>query len=947
MRLRTEFIQLPLSFDATRLAAEVAQFDERLWRPHPEGHPGNAALPLIAVDGDPANDSVKGTMQPTAHLRACPYLRQVLASFSAPLGRTRLMRLDGNAEATRHSDTNYYWMRRMRIHVPIVTDPAVMFHCGGASVHMAAGESWIFDTWKIHNVVNPNPTRRIHLVADTAGSTQFSSLIRGDVEPRMVAFDEHTEPRIEIEPNAYPVVMSPDEQTTLVALLDVRDRALGAAVERFLDEWRTLWHAHGERRSGWTHYRASLDRFDSMLSRFTNVTLDNGVDAVELVRQALVRPALNPYLAPRETPEFLVRRRIERPVFIVSSPRSGSSLLFETMAQSPTVFTPGGESHVIIEGIDALHPAQHGWDSNRLTAADATPIIASVLETRFLAELRARDGSRRLPTAVRMLEKTPKNSLRVPFLRAIHPDAFFIYLYRDPRATISSMLDAWASRRFVTYPDLPEWDGPPWSLVLIPGWREQRGRPLEEIVAHQWSEATRILLDDLEALPPDSWSVASYDALVAEPQKEIERLCAFVGIGWDHQLTAPLPLSRHTLTEPMPDKWRRHGEQIDRIFDRVQPIADRAHEWFARPPAQRVRVTNELAPPFSTAENAPAFRSVHTSSFTDVLRSVRASLLLSTYQSGRVVVVRRDGDATNTHFVAFDSPMGIAASGNRLAIATAGAVWDYRSSPAVAERIEPRGRHDAAFVPRNTHVTGEIAVHEIAFDAGGALWIVNTRFSTLCTLDVDHSFVPRWRPPFITELAPEDRCHLNGLAMVEGRPRLVTALGETNVQGGWRADKTAGGVLIDVDSGMTIVRGLSMPHSPRWYAGKLWLLESGKGSLLYVDTKEGRVETVALLPGFTRGLAFAGHYAFIGLSQVRESVFDGIPLSRRLHLDERACGVWVVDIRNGTIVAFLKFEDAVQEIFDVQVLNDVEFPELLDTQSDLVRTHFEVPAPRV
>ncbi len=940
MRLPTEFIRLSLTFDAARLAAEVAQFDESQWRPHPEGHPGNSALSLVAVDGDPSNDSVKGTMRPTPHLDACPYLRQVLGSFGAPIGRTRLMRLDGNAEAKRHSDTNYYWLRRVRVHVPVVTDPAVKFLCGDAAVHMAAGESWIFDTWKAHNVLNPNPTRRIHLVADTMGSPQFTSMLAGDAEPRFVAFDEHAEPRIEIEPRAYPIVMSPEEQSRLVRLLGAFDHGLSAEIERFLDEWRNLWHAHEERRSGWPHYRALLDRFDSALTRFAGLTLDNGLDALELIRQALVRPALNPDLADeRESPELLIRRRIERPVFIVSSPRAGSTLLFETMAQSPGVFTPGGESHAIIEGIDALHPAQHGWESNRLTEADATPMIASVLETRFLAELRARDGSRRFPPRVRMLEKTPKNSLRIPFLRAIYPDAHFLYLYRDPRATIGSMLDAWSSGKFVTYPQLPGWNGPPWSLVLVPGWRERNGRPLEEIVAHQWSEATRIMLDDLEALPPDSWCVASYDALVAEPQKEIERLCAFVGIEWDRQLTAPLPLSRHTLTEPRPDKWKRHGEEIDRIADRIEPVAVRACEWFARPPAQRRRVTRPPAP----VDEKPAFRSVHTTSFTDVLKSVRASLVVSTYQSGRVVLVRREGDTTNTHFVAFESPMGIAVSGSRLAIAASGMIWDHRGSAAVAARIEPAGRHDACFVPRNAHVTGDIAVHEIAFDAAGALWIVNTRFSTLCTLDVDHSFVPRWRPPFITELVPEDRCHLNGLAMVEGRPRLATALGETNTAGGWRANKAAGGALIDIDSGMIIVRGLSMPHSPRWYAGKLWILESGKGSLLYVDTKAGRVETVALLPGFTRGLAFAGDYAFIGLSQVRESVFDGIPLAKRLRLDERACGVWIVDIRSGNIVAFLKFEDAVQEIFDIQVLSGIEFPELLDAASPLVRSHYEVP----
>ena len=924
MRLASPFIRLPLRFDAARLAQELAQFDESDWRPHPEGHPGNSAISFVAIDGDPANDDVRGRMRATPHLARCPYVRQLLASLRAPVGRTRLMRIDGNGEAKRHADTNYYWLRRMRVHVPVVTDPAVTFISGDASVHMAAGEAWIFDTWNVHNVINPNPTRRIHLVCDTIGSPALF-----DREPELVAFDEEAEPRIELESRTFPVVMSPDEQSELLRLLQISDRALLAETNRFLDAWRELWHVHGEHRAGWPRYQALLEQFDAALERFAAVRLDNGLAAPELVRQALVRPALNRDLAAR-APERITRR-IERPVFIVSSPRAGSTLLFETLAQSPSVFTPGGESHTIIEGIDALHPAERGFASNRLTEADATPMIASVLETRFLAELRSRDGGRRIPPRVRMLEKTPKNSLRIPFLRAVFPDAFFIYLYRDPRATISSMLEAWRSGRFVTYPGLPDWDGPPWSLVLVPGWRELSGRPLAEIVAQQWSTATRVMLDDLEALPADAWSVASYDALAGDPQTEVERLCAFVDIEWDRTLTAPLPLSRTTLTEPASDKWLRNGEEIDGIAAMIEPVAERARELFARRPATRVRLKRGKPDRQDGPSSAATFRSVHTSTLPEILQSIRASLLLSTYQSGRAVLVRRDGDRANTHFVAFESPMGIAVQNDRLAIGTADAVWDFR-------------KYQSAFFPRNAHLTGDIRVHEIAFDAAGALWLVNTRFSALCTLDENHSFVPRWRPPFISELKPEDRCHLNGLAMIDGRPRLVTVLGETDTPDGWRANKAAGGALIDVDSGHVVARGLSMPHSPRWYAGKLWILESGNGALRCVDWKAGRIATVALLPGFARGLAFADHYAFIGLSQVRESVFDGIPLSKRLRLEDRACGVWVVDIRSGNIAAFLKFEDAVQEIFDVQVLHGMEFPELHDPQSDRTRTHYQVPA---
>jgi uncharacterized protein (TIGR03032 family) len=180
------------------------------------------------------------------------------------------------------------------------------------------------------------------------------------------------------------------------------------------------------------------------------------------------------------------------------------------------------------------------------------------------------------------------------------------------------------------------------------------------------------------------------------------------------------------------------------------------------------------------------------------------------------------------------------------------------------------------------------------------------------------------------------------MAVVDDRVRFVSALGATNSDNGWRDSRAAGGVIIDVDSGETICRNLSMPHSPRWYAGRLWLLESGKGTIATADLATGKVETVAELPGFTRGLAFAGPFAFVGLSQVRETnIFGGLPLAERA--SKRESGVWVVDIRGGEIVAFLRFEGMVQEIFDVQALPGVRYPELLDMASPLLNTTYMIP----
>lgn len=339
----------------------------------------------------------------------------------------------------------------------------------------------------------------------------------------------------------------------------------------------------------------------------------------------------------------------------------------------------------------------------------------------------------------------------------------------------------------------------------------------------------------------------------------------------------------------------------------------------------------------------PPLRSVHTTTFAEILGRFGCSLLVTTYQAGKLVMCRADRGVVNTHFRTFAKPMGLALHGGRLAVGTAIDVQEFHNVPAAAGKLEPAGKHDACFLPRSVHTTGEVLIHEMAWLADTPeLCFVNTRFSCLCTLDRDHSFVPRWRPSFISALAPEDRCHLNGLGVVGGDVRYVTALGETDTAGGWRANKRNGGILMEVPSGEVLLRGLSMPHSPRWYRGKLWLLESGKGAIGTVDLSARRYQPVAELPGFTRGLDFLGDLAFVGLSQVRESaVFSGLPLTERL--TERTCGVRVVNLVTGRTVAFLNFEDAVQEIFAVQVLPHARFPDLVNDDPKVLADSFVLP----
>lgn len=276
MKLHAPFIQLPLAFDAALLAEQVATIGEDLWMAHPQAYPGNSMLPLVAVDGDPRNEAFCGRMRPTQHLARLPYLSQVMASLGVVLGRSRLMRLSGHAEVKLHVDQGYYWVERMRVHVPIVTQPTVRFECGGEAINMAAGECWIFDTWRPHRVLNDADASRIHLVVDTVGGDGFWELMahgRTPAAPRTADWQPHrvsagaTQPVLAFESVNVPPVMSPWELNAQLTLLfseavphpqlePVRQRA-----GQLSRSWRSLWARFGDAPEGRAHFRAAMDRF--------------------------------------------------------------------------------------------------------------------------------------------------------------------------------------------------------------------------------------------------------------------------------------------------------------------------------------------------------------------------------------------------------------------------------------------------------------------------------------------------------------------------------------------------------------------------------------------------------------------------------------------------------------------------------------------------------------
>jgi hypothetical protein len=470
----------------------------------------------------------------------------------------------------------------------------------------------------MHQVTNAAASERIHLVADTVGSDTLAQLVRDGRAPgygapaawraEPVMMSNVAPSALRFETVNVPQVMTPWELREHLFFLfgetsPHSQLAVGKQIAaRFLVVWQALWAEYGADCAGWPAYRAALDDFEQSMERSAvSLQLVNGTLFMHVLRGMILRVALadrrdiggagagSPQRLMAETPARVQASGradrdpvFDRPMFIISPPRAGSTLLFETLLRAPQVFTIGHESHALIEGMHELHPAQRGFDSNRLDAAAATPAVAAELRKRFQAELR--DSSRRSPLSwpVRMLEKTPKNALRVAFLAKVFPEAQFIYLHRDPLQTLSSMLEAWQCGRFRTYPQLPDWQGPPWSLLLVPGWRELSGRPLEEIVATQWEVTTRLLLDDLQGLPPGRCHVAQYAVLVAHPAEEVARLCAALDLEWGQSLPATLPLSRFTVSAPGADKWRRHATTFAPQLSRLRDTMERAAAFATR-----------------------------------------------------------------------------------------------------------------------------------------------------------------------------------------------------------------------------------------------------------------------------------------------------------------------------------------------------------------------------
>lgn len=323
------------------------------------------------------------------------------------------------------------------------------------------------------------------------------------------------------------------------------------------------------------------------------------------------------------------------------------------------------------------------------------------------------------------------------------------------------------------------------------------------------------------------------------------------------------------------------------------------------------------------------------------------SLGFSTYQSGKVMLIGHNQRQQLSIFErTFERPMGMWSDGQTLLLSNLYHL--HRFNNTLGAHDEADG-YDRLYAPHVSYVTGDLDVHDVSMGADAKPVFVNTLFSCIATTSDTASFKPIWQPDFITDLQPEDRCHLNGMAMRDGKPAYVTAIGKTNVGEGWRSHRESGDIIIDIDSNEIVAHGLSMPHSPRWHNDQLWLANSGTGEFGRVDLDSGSFEPLVFCPGYIRGVAFCGDYAVLGLSRPRDNkTFNGLSLDARLEQEKvpARSGLVVVDLKTGGMPHALYAEGFISELYDVVLLPGVKRPSMIGFRNDQIRRVSSIDQPR-
>jgi uncharacterized protein (TIGR03032 family) len=340
----------------------------------------------------------------------------------------------------------------------------------------------------------------------------------------------------------------------------------------------------------------------------------------------------------------------------------------------------------------------------------------------------------------------------------------------------------------------------------------------------------------------------------------------------------------------------------------------------------------------------PPFSCQYTPNLPELLLQLNCTIALTTYQAGKVIFISAENEDRIVQLPrTFNKAMGLALdkNSNKLGVATKNEVIVLKNESRLATSYPKNpNKYDALFMPRATYYTGQVDIHDLDWGIDG-LWGVNTSFSCLCLVDEEYSFTPKWKPHFIDKLVSEDRCHLNGLAMQNGQPKYISALGSGNTMQSWRQNITTGGILMDVETNEIVIQNIPMPHSPRLYDGKLWMLTSATGDVVVANPEKGTFDTLIHLSGFVRGMARKGDYLFVGLSKLRQnsSTFKHLEIAKFANY----AGIDIIHIPTATKVAGLKYLASVDEIYDVQILDDIRRPGIINTMGEMHHQGLSTP----
>ena len=623
--------RLPFRLEAERLQAELEQFSIEDWQRFPEG------LPLIAVGGQLSYEYPIGSyLKPTVFLTHSPTLSDYLSRLNVVLSRTRLVRLCSGQHYAYEGCQNYHHYAHRSLLIPFDQTQDCDFQVEDKPLAFTSGNAYFLDPNQTYKIGYQGNDRVQFLIIETPIDAALPIWLKNEwlkdeqLKDECLKKDEetfssdpvnnnsskHSFPRLSIVPYRFRV-LNPVELDNLLTPLtaeltqtipdnDRRKEILFQHIDFFSDQWRMAFDEFGYSPLGELTYRDLILFFkEQIITKSTPWLNPNklGQRSLKIISSVLLpentglRQFSHRVMAKRHEPngtDWSTLRnedlpQFERPVFIVSAPRAGSTLLFETLSRFQEFWSIGKESHDLMEGMPELHPSSLDYHSNRLTDSIVTDPLSTTLKKRFLAQLRNHAGvfylsleSSQQPNPLRLLEKTPKNALRIPFLKAVFPEAHFIFLYRDPAENISSMLEGWRLRRFVSYRGLPGWPYKEWSFLLVPGWSDLKYCSLAEIVAHQWTAANRWILQDLQALPRNEWQFIDYADLVRHPQTALREITKFARLMPDESiersLAAGLPVSCMTLSASSPDKWRKYEDEINPVLPITQTICSLVEE---------------------------------------------------------------------------------------------------------------------------------------------------------------------------------------------------------------------------------------------------------------------------------------------------------------------------------------------------------------------------------